>query len=110
MSYDIIATSPFEKELKRLAKKYKSLVNDLERLISELEEKPTIGTLISEDCYKIRLAISSKGKGKSGGARLITYVRVVKQTVYLLTIYDKSEYDSISKEESRSIIKNINIE
>jgi|SRR5690606_1148411 len=110
MSYDIIATSPFEKELKRLAKKYKSLVNDLERLISELEEKPTIGTLISEDCYKIRLAISSKGKGKSGGARLITYVRVVKQTVYLLTIYDKSEYDSISKEELRSIIKNIDIE
>lgn len=110
MSYDIIATSPFEKELKRLAKKYKSLANDLERLISELEEKPTIGTLISEDCYKIRLAISSKGKGKSGGARLITYVRVVKQTVYLLTIYDKSEYDSISKEELRSIIKNINIE
>ena len=49
-----------------------------------------IGVPIGKGCYKVRMAISSKGKGKSGGARVITYVRIVKKVVVLLTMYDKS--------------------
>jgi Cytotoxic translational repressor of toxin-antitoxin stability system len=99
MKFDVIATEPFERKLKRLAKKYKSIAMDLSPIIEKLQEDPTIGTPIGKDCYKIRVAISSKGKGKSGGARIITYVRVVKKTVFLIAIFDKSEQENIPVKE-----------
>ncbi len=68
-------------------------------VIDELIENPTLGTPIGKDCYKLRFAITSKGKGKSGGARIITYVRVVRQTVFLMDIYDKSEQATITDKE-----------
>jgi hypothetical protein len=104
MSFDVIATEIFEKKLKRLAKKYKSLASDLAPLIDELSITPTLGTPIGKDCYKIRFAITSKNKGKSGGARMITYVRIVKRTVFLMDIYDKSEQASISEYELKMLI------
>jgi hypothetical protein len=104
MNFDIIATEPFERKLKRLAKKYKSLASDLALVIDELTINPTMGTPIGKDCYKIRIAISSKGKGKSGGARMITFVRIVKQTVFLMDIYDKSEQVTISDKELQLLI------
>ena len=104
MSFDIIATEPFERKLKRLAKKYKSLASDLASVIDDLIENPTLGTLIGKDCYKLRIAISSKGKGKSAGARMITYVRIVKQTVFLMDIYDKSEQANITDKELQMLI------
>ncbi len=73
-------------------------------LITSLEEDPTQGTPLGNDCYKIRLAIKSKGKGKSGGARVITCVKVVDGFVYLLTIYSKSEKDNISYKELQQLI------
>jgi mRNA-degrading endonuclease RelE of RelBE toxin-antitoxin system len=79
MSFNVIATEPFERKLKRLAKKYKSLAADLASVIDELIENPTLGTPIGKDCYKLRIAIASKSKGKSAGARMITYVRIVKK-------------------------------
>ena len=70
MSYNVIATDPFARKLKRLVKKYKSLLQDLKELIAELEKNPQMGISIGNNCYKIRLSISSKSKGKSGGAEL----------------------------------------
>jgi mRNA-degrading endonuclease RelE of RelBE toxin-antitoxin system len=96
MSYKIIPTSQFEKELKRLFKKYPSIKSDLFELVSQLKENPKLGTPLLKNCYKIRIAITSKGKGKSGGGRLITHVRIVKEEVHLLTIYDKSDQENIS--------------
>ncbi|MFC5191159.1 type II toxin-antitoxin system RelE/ParE family toxin [Algoriphagus aquatilis] len=96
MSYKIIPTSQFEKELKRLFKKYPSIKSDLFVLVSQLKENPKLGTPLLKNCYKIRIAITSKGKGKSGGGRLITHVRIVKEEVHLLTIYDKSNQANIS--------------
>lgn len=104
MNFDVIATEPFERKLKRLAKKYKSLASDFTSVIDELIENPTLGTPIGKDCYKLRIAIASKGKGKSGGARIITYVRIVKQTVFLMDIYDKSEQANISDKEIQMLI------
>lgn len=104
MSFEIIATEPFERKLKRLAKKHTSIKQDLSRLINDLIENPKIGNPIGKDCYKVRLNISSKGRGKSGGARVITYVRVIKSTVFLMDIYDKSEQSTISDAELKFLI------
>ena len=105
MSFEIIPTPPFAKELKTLAKKYKSIGDDLRKLIKELDENPKLGTYLGKDCYKIRMTISSKGKGKSGGARVITYVKVVHEKIYLLDIYDKSNSESISDKELMLLIR-----
>ena len=76
-------------------------------LIASLEEDPVQGTPLGNDCYKIRLAIKSKRKGKSGGARVITCVKVMDGFVYLLTIYSKSEKDNISDKELHELIKGL---
>ncbi|MDT3404647.1 type II toxin-antitoxin system RelE family toxin [Mucilaginibacter terrae] len=96
MSFNIIITPPFVRELKRLAKKYPSVKQDFRELLEELSFNPHIGKSIGNSCYKIRLAISFKGKGKSGGARVITYVQIIDEEIFLISIYDKSENDSIS--------------
>jgi hypothetical protein len=107
MSYNIELTENFKKEAKRLSKKYFSLKNDLEALGAILSENPTTGTNLGNNIYKIRLAIKSKGKGKSGGARVMTQVKIVNQTVYLFSIFDKSEKDNISDKEIKELIKEI---
>lgn len=107
MSYNIILTSAFERDVKVLLKKYKSLKEDLSGLFKSLENDPTYGKPLGKDCYKIRLAIISKGKGKSGGARVITCVKITSENIYLLTIYDKSEKEDISEKELNELLKNI---
>ena len=110
MSYSIIAVPTFRKELKRLSKKYPSLKTDLSELFDSLEENPIQGVSLGSDCYKIRLAISSKGKGKSGGARVITNFVVTENTLYLLSIYDKSDKDNLSDKELEDLLKQIIME
>ncbi|MFC6224553.1 type II toxin-antitoxin system RelE/ParE family toxin [Hymenobacter artigasi] len=78
--------------------------NDLDSIILQLREQPQSGTPIGHHCYKIRLAIASKGGGKSGGARLITYVQVVNETVFLLALYDKSEQSSVSDQQVLALL------
>lgn len=107
MSFNIIAIPAFKKQLKRLVKKYPSLKKDLKVLFNLLEAEPIQGTSLGRNCYKIRLAISSKGKGKSGGARIITNFVFVDATVYLLSIYDKSEKDSLTDKELIQLLSNI---
>ena len=105
MSYKIIPTKKFAKELKRLVKKYPSLKKEYASLINSLEKNPIKGVPLGNNCYKIRVAISSKGAGKSGGARVITYFIISKETVYLISIFDKSEYDNISDKEIQERLK-----
>jgi mRNA-degrading endonuclease RelE of RelBE toxin-antitoxin system len=107
MSYKILPTPRFEKDVKRLLKKHPSIKKDLADLINQIAENPTLGIPIGHDCFKIRLSIASKGKGKSGGGRVITYVYYKDKTVYLLSIYDKSEQDSISDSEIINYINHI---
>jgi mRNA-degrading endonuclease RelE of RelBE toxin-antitoxin system len=102
----IVFTSPnFEKDAKRLIKKYRSLAQEIEALIDDLAANPTQGTPIGRDCYKIRLAIKSKSKGKSGGARVITCVIALQESVTLLSIYDKSQQATISDKELEQLLK-----
>jgi mRNA-degrading endonuclease RelE of RelBE toxin-antitoxin system len=104
MSYKILSTTNFAKQLKQLLKKYPSLRSDLDKLKTILEGNPKTGTPLGKDCFKIRISITSKGKGKSGGGRIITYVKIVNETIYLLTIYDKSERETISSKELQYLI------
>ncbi|WP_262245564.1 type II toxin-antitoxin system RelE/ParE family toxin [Parapedobacter soli] len=104
MSYSVKTIPVFERDFKKLAKKYPSLKSDLAALIQSLKDEPEQGTPLGKACYKIRMAIKSKGKGKSGGSRVITCVRVVKSTVHLLTIYDKSEKEDITDGELNAFL------
>ena len=105
MNYSVKTIPRFEKNLKKLSKKYPSLKSEYANLVNNLKENPELGTLIGHNCYKIRLAIASKGKGKSGGARVITYFIVADDSVYLLSIYDKS--DNLTDKELRELLKHL---
>ena len=105
MSYSVKTSEYFDKELKRLVKKYPSLKYEYWFLIEQLETRPASGSPLGNNVFKIRLAIASKGKGKSGGARIITYVIIDNKTVLLLTIYNKGEKNSISDKEIKELIK-----
>jgi len=116
MKANVIVTPNFQREAKKLIRKYRSLKSELSDLAEELEENPRTGTLISQDTYKLRLAVKSKGKGKSGGMRVITYVEVEvieneeKTDVYLLPIYDKSKYENISDKVLEGLISEVQSE
>lgn len=105
MSFNVIVTTGFKKHAKSIGKKHHSLKSDIEALIGSLEQNPLQGEPLGKDCYKVRMAITSKGKGKSGGSRVITCVKVVDKDVYLLTIYDKSEKENISDKELDELLK-----
>ena len=108
MSYRVELSDNFKKEAKRLSKKYRSLKNELTGLFSELESDPTKGISLGKDIYKIRLAIASKGRGKSGGARVLTLVKVTDTMVVLFTIYNKGEKDSITDKEIQKLLDDLN--
>ena len=107
MSYKISSIPLFDKQAKRLAKKYPSLKNDLTELFESLADDPEQGVALGNNFYKIRLAIASKGKGKSGGARIITYVKITATSVFLASIYDKSNKTTITDKELDEIFKGI---
>jgi mRNA-degrading endonuclease RelE of RelBE toxin-antitoxin system len=105
MSYNVLTIPPFDKQLKRLAKKYPSLKNEFAELLESLEQEPEQGTNLGNNCYKIRIAIASKGKGKSSGARVITNFVIAEETVFLISIYDKSEKDNLTDKELNELLK-----
>ncbi len=105
MSYNILLIPPFDRQLKRLCKKYPSLKDEFLDLIESLEKKPEQGTNLGNKCYKIRIVIASKGKGKSGGARIITNFILSEETVYLLSIYAKSEKENLTDKELEELLK-----
>lgn len=107
MSYNILFTNNFKREAKKLAKKYPSLKSDIANLITNLEENPFQGFSIGKNCYKIRITITSKNKGKSAGARVIYFVIIDSSMVFLLSIYDKSDKVNISEKELFNFISQI---
>ena len=94
----------FKTAYKRLKKKHKSLEADFEALLKSLLENPKQGVEILEDVWKIRMNITSKGRGKSGGARVIVRVRIINDELQLLYIYDKADYENVSDAYLRDIL------
>jgi mRNA-degrading endonuclease RelE of RelBE toxin-antitoxin system len=107
MSYSIETIPSFKKRFKKLAKKYPSLKSDLEKLALQLQQNPLLGDHLGNNFYKVRMAITSKAKGKSSGARIITHIKVIDSIIYLVTIFDKSEQGSISSFELNELLKEI---
>jgi mRNA-degrading endonuclease RelE of RelBE toxin-antitoxin system len=107
MSYSVQTIPTFRKEAKRLLKKYPSLKSELEQLGQLLAENPDFGTPLGNNCYKIRLQIASKNRGKSGGARVITHVYIENEIIYLLSIYDKSDKSTLSDSQIAALLSQI---
>ena|SRR5947209_3927675 len=107
MKNRIIVEASFRRPAKRLAKRYPSFPFDLLELIVELETDAHLGVSLGGRLRKIRMSVASKGKGKSGGARVIAYVLVEIGRVHLLTVYDKADRESISDEELKVLMKRI---
>lgn len=105
MNYKVVVTESFKKHTRHLAKKYPSFKTDLPGLVESLEMNPMQGQSIGKECFKVRMAIGSKGKGKSGGARVIICVKIINQLVFMLAVYDKSEKESISDHELDALLK-----
>jgi hypothetical protein len=97
----------FERQAWRLMKKYPSLKEEIRTLVEELEKNPVCGTPLGHQCYKIRLAIASKGRGRSGGARVIPILFRTYQWFFLLSIYDKSEQVTITDGELTELLSSI---
>jgi hypothetical protein len=107
---NVYRTSVFDADYKRFAKKFVSLPDEIQQLEADLVKQPDIGTPLGGNIYKVRIACEAKGKGKSGGFRVITYLvdeRVDGTDIYLITMYDKSEESSIKKAQLKKIIKKI---
>jgi mRNA-degrading endonuclease RelE of RelBE toxin-antitoxin system len=110
MSYNIKTIPSFAKDVKILSKKYPSFKSDLIKLRELLNNDPKSGTPLGNSCYKIRIAIASKNKGKSGGARVITHVISVNDVdgiIYLLSVYDKADHDSITDNQIKGLLAEI---
>lgn len=110
MNWEVKTVEAFDKEAKRLSKKYKSLPQDLSEFLKEIKKNPFCGTEICPGVRKIRIAIKSKGKGKSGGARIISYVTYIDPQngkIYLLYIYDKGEASNIRNEFLIDLLKDL---
>lgn len=119
MNCKVIVVENFRREAKRLIKKYASLKDELFELEKELSQNPRFGTSLGKNIYKIRVAVKSKGKGKSGGLRVITRLIEIQMRVtevslqtdiYLLSIYDKSEQSAISDKKLKELIDDLIIE
>ena len=110
MSFEIKTIEVFDRQAKRLAKHYASFKQDYKDFLDELRKNPLTGTDLGGGVRKVRMAITSKGKGKSGGARVITYtadviVRAEQGQIVLLSIYDKSEQSTITDNEIKRLMQ-----
>ncbi len=106
---EIIYSPLFEREIKTLARKHRSIAQDFAQLLNDLQINPLQGKSLGKDCYKIRMAISSKNKGKSGGARVITCVKKIDDIFYFLSIYDKSDKEDLEDGEIDAILKSLGL-
>lgn len=110
MNCEITVALPFKRSLKRLSKHYKSLKEDYARFLEDLKENPLLGKELGNHLRKIRFTITSKHKGKSGGARVITYSALItpdKVKIVLLDIYDKSEKETMTDKELQKLMAEI---
>ena len=98
MSYRIQTGKDFDISFKRLFKRYRSLPADYKDFIDSLQENPLQGVELCPGIRKIRMAIASKGRGKSGSARVIAANAIIAEhegRIALLTIYDKEDASTV---------------
>lgn len=106
-AFKIIPLPSFLSDVKKLAKKYRSIVADIDAVAQQLKTTPELGTPLGKNCFKIRIKIDSLKRGRSGGGRLITCVQIIDKTVYMVAVYDKNIWDNIPDEELKKRLKEI---
>jgi mRNA-degrading endonuclease RelE of RelBE toxin-antitoxin system len=119
MKVTVRIANSFKRQAKPLLKKYPSLIKELSELEMDLIDNPRMGISLGHDSYKIRLALKSKNKGKSGGLRVISHLDTEiigitkddgeKITVILISIYNKSEIGTITDKELKDLINDIEL-
>jgi mRNA-degrading endonuclease RelE of RelBE toxin-antitoxin system len=112
MNFEVYPTLDFQRAFKALAKRHRSLPADMKEFVKSLKKDPYQGVELSPGIRKIRMAITSKGRGKSGGARVITYTILPDELdgrVYLLDIYDKSDADSVNLDVIKEVVSDIGL-
>ena len=112
MNLEFIPTDYFARELKRLAKRYRGLADDYKEFLNSLKASPLQGTEIAPHIRKIRMPITAKGRGKSGGARVITYHALIAERegkIYLLLIYDKADSSNIKMHVVKQMVKDLGL-
>lgn len=109
MTVNITTHPEFVRQMKRYAKKYRSLASDYADFLKSLHKDPFQGVELGDGIRKVRLAVASKGKGKSGGMRVITFSleKIDDETinVTLLYIYDKNEMANVSDDFIRYLLE-----
>lgn len=112
MSFDVRTTTHFERAAKALNKRHRSLKSDLNELVDSLTDNPFQGVELFPGIRKIRMSITSKGRGKSGGARVITYTIIATETdgnVYLIDIYDKADRSTVDPAVIRALLAELGL-
>ena len=112
MNYDVKTSSYFDAEAKRLAKHYPSFKSDYQDFVKSLKKNPFQGDDLGNGVRKIRMQITSKGKGKAGGARVITLNYLINEEnmdIYLLLIYDKKQADNFNPAALKAVLKEIGL-
>ena len=113
MSYVISRHKDFDVSIKRLLKRYHSLSDDYEDFIDSLQENPFQGAELYPGIRKIRMPITSKGRGKSGSARVITANAIIAEhegRIALLTIYDKQDAVTVKVKVIRQMAREMGFE
>lgn len=99
-------TETFNKAVKKLKKKFRNIEKDYLAFINDIETDEDLGIYLGDGIYKTRIANSDKNSGKSGGYRLISYLKIIDNELYLMYIYDKSDFENISETAIDKLILN----
>jgi len=104
MKFNVIEKRLYIKSFRKLSKHYKNIQKDVDGFLDDISTQEDLGVELKSNVFKARIANSDKNKGKSAGYRLITYLRVVKNELQLLYIYDKSKLENLTEKEIDNII------
>ncbi len=102
----IIKADTYNKAIKKLKKRFLYIENDIDLFFEQISTLDELGIHLGNNVYKARIANSDKNSGKSGGYRLISYLKIINNEIYLLFIYDKSDFENIKENDIDAIVAN----
>jgi len=104
MKLIVIEQNLYKRAVKKLSKKYSNIFDDVDEFLNSIKTKEDLGIELKSNVYKVRIKNSNKNRGKSGGYRLISYLKIVDNELHLLYIYDKSQIVNLTEKEIDNLI------
>jgi len=102
--FQVFKSATFLKTEKRLAKRYPSVSGDVEHFLSVVESPENLGIPLGKNIFKARIANKDAKRGKSGGYRLLSYLRLEEGRLILLYLYSKTDLANVTEEELDRIV------